>query len=776
MKTPVENVHCESGDGGKGGGKYYLQAMQKPISLIRAFGAALVLPFLAAGGAEAARSVSYYGITWYFAGDHEVGSFVNGEPYVIGPVTITNIDPNPTQSVDGVQHGSMINPVPNRTFGFDSHPAVSSTIFYEAAKNVALSFPIQLKQGDVLVSARSQYEYPTWLRTVCALTVLSAPPPAGSFRPSIFGTDRTVKWNESQVNWSVLKNYPATPSTPSRATIAAQVPPLPWFEWASIWSGNLLQPRDNTADGNKQYGRETAMKFGNVALWLNTNQPLADKRQIALQIIQNGIDIHSYVKHGGGYYHDGGHKCGRKLPMVIAAMMLNDPEIRTMAANPDIFQEDTQTFIVSQSDVGRQLAPGAEQYVQGDVGMGEWGIRHRYEPIQDNRNLGAIYRTVVGPGMMPCWVAAHLMGAHQTWNHPAAFAYMHRYNGIFGAGNNFSQEMYNAYQNNVVAPGIPVMTPVISPAGGGYDGPQTVSITCATDSATIHYTTDGSDPSPASPVYGVPFTVSTNTTVKAMARKSGLADSGISVAGFTIRSTPPTFSPVPGAFQNPQSVSLSTSESGAVIRYTTDGSQPGESSLVYSSPISVNSTTTIKAVTIKPNGVISGVASGTYVIGAAIGSPSFVTAGFDTRTTTFTYTFDVVPSGSNIDAVVGFAGVNPVTDFSELACTIRFSTTGRIDVRNGSIYAASADVSYSPGVIYSFKATIDPQAKKYSVTVSADGGPAILIAENFAFRTEQAGLSQFRSMAIYAVAGSHSVSNYVLVPDRPRGLRRVGGL
>jgi fibronectin-binding autotransporter adhesin len=36
-----------------------------------------------------------------------------------------------------------------------------------------------------------------------------------------------------------------------------------------------------------------------------------------------------------------------------------------------------------------------------------------------------------------------------------------------------------------------VVPPVFSPAGGGYVGAQTVTITCATPSSTIHYTTDG---------------------------------------------------------------------------------------------------------------------------------------------------------------------------------------------------------------------------------------------------------------------------------------------
>ena len=62
-----------------------------------------------------------------------------------------------------------------------------------------------------------------------------------------------------------------------------------------------------------------------------------------------------------------------------------------------------------------------------------------------------------------------------------------------------------------------VETPVISPNGGSYYTPQTVTISCATDGAVIHYTLDGTTPDGTSAVYSEPLTISTTTTVKAVA-------------------------------------------------------------------------------------------------------------------------------------------------------------------------------------------------------------------------------------------------------------------
>lgn len=74
----------------------------------------------------------------------------------------------------------------------------------------------------------------------------------------------------------------------------------------------------------------------------------------------------------------------------------------------------------------------------------------------------------------------------------------------------------------------------------------------------------------------------------------------------------PTFSPAGGTYTDPQNVTISCSTSGAAIRYTLDGSTPTSSSALYSQPISVSQTTTIKAIGIKSGMQNSNVASATY--------------------------------------------------------------------------------------------------------------------------------------------------------------------
>ena len=79
--------------------------------------------------------------------------------------------------------------------------------------------------------------------------------------------------------------------------------------------------------------------------------------------------------------------------------------------------------------------------------------------------------------------------------------------------------------------------PVFTPPGGSYIGQQSVTIGTATTGASIHYTTDGSTPSSTVGIpYSGPVSVGTNTTLKAVAYNSGLPDSPVATASYTIAS------------------------------------------------------------------------------------------------------------------------------------------------------------------------------------------------------------------------------------------------
>jgi hypothetical protein len=86
-----------------------------------------------------------------------------------------------------------------------------------------------------------------------------------------------------------------------------------------------------------------------------------------------------------------------------------------------------------------------------------------------------------------------------------------------------------------------VATPQLSPGGGSYPLAQNVTISCSTFGAQIHYTTDGSTPSETKgTLYSSAVSLSSNSTLKAIAFAAGMADSAVetTVYSFTAPSAP----------------------------------------------------------------------------------------------------------------------------------------------------------------------------------------------------------------------------------------------
>jgi YD repeat-containing protein len=129
---------------------------------------------------------------------------------------------------------------------------------------------------------------------------------------------------------------------------------------------------------------------------------------------------------------------------------------------------------------------------------------------------------------------------------------------------------------------------------------------------------------------------------------------GIQYPSSTLPSTAgaPTFSPAPGTYSSSQNVTLSSSTSGATIRYTTDGSTPSETNgTVYSAPLAVPSATTIKAIAYKSGLPDSSVTAGTY---------SFPASGPAWYNSSWTYRKPITISHSNV------SGSSNLTNFPVL--------------------------------------------------------------------------------------------------------------
>lgn len=154
-----------------------------------------------------------------------------------------------------------------------------------------------------------------------------------------------------------------------------------------------------------------------------------------------------------------------------------------------------------------------------------------------------------------------------------------------------------------------VAPPSITPGTGSYNGPIPITITTSTSGATIYYTTSGNEPVPGTTftkIYTGSFMQTNSGTIRAMARKEGMIQSPTAVAFLTL--TTPTIVSTPiislstGSYSGPQIVTLFCNTPGATIYYTISGNTPVLGTgftRVYTGPITISSSTTIRAMAVK---------------------------------------------------------------------------------------------------------------------------------------------------------------------------------
>ncbi|MDQ8183735.1 hypothetical protein [Pelagicoccus sp. SDUM812005] len=382
--------------------------------------------------------------TWTFLEKHLTGTFANGDPWVVGPVTITNISPNSTEDI----HGSMLNPPPGRDQGFDSR--ISPYNKYTESLDISKQLPLQISPGSSIVSAVSRTEKSTFeqIEEYNVLTVLDAPPPTGSFRPAPIGGDYSNLWNVSEINHGALASLKLTNAQLSSVKNYTEIFSRTWYEQDLTWTGRYMHTQ-YMGDGTG-YGRNMALMTGSAAILLNLNFSEQEKHPLLVNYIQYGIDIFGLISVGQQWSADGGHNPGRLLPLLIAAKTLNDPKMLEAVHGPNMnFQEFQQTFFVSLSDiklVHDGSKPPYKDYTIADLGMPEWGIRHHKNPKTDNRYWTAAYRDIAGGVLIAPAFVIQAMRATEDVNHPPLIAYAERH--LFYRESMFSIELYfNGYDD-----------------------------------------------------------------------------------------------------------------------------------------------------------------------------------------------------------------------------------------------------------------------------------------------------------------------------------------
>jgi len=182
-------------------------------------------------------SISQYGITWTFDRPVQHGRFVNGDYWVIGPVTVVGIAPAPGAAPrdevndfgpnkwgdSGVRNdvrtrnGSMVVMTPAEAQGYDARG-----LTYDARASVSLPLTLDVDRSlvssvsNVVIPNRQMHRDIMWaaeksglqlLKTAAVLTVLAEPPRDDAFRPSYVGRVKRI-FRLGDVRWERLLRLP----------------------------------------------------------------------------------------------------------------------------------------------------------------------------------------------------------------------------------------------------------------------------------------------------------------------------------------------------------------------------------------------------------------------------------------------------------------------------------------------------------------------------------------------------------------------------------------
>lgn len=405
---------------------------------------------------QSKRSIIQYGITWTFEKPAPVGQFINGDFYVVGPVTIIAIDPKPllgsevpaseigerdrALAKDGqyIRNGSMLNPPADQKVAFDS--GMRSRMYFKP--ELLARPPIAMAPGDCLVSTislkvgeKSRFAFhgdggyrdhhddsPT--KTAAVLTCVAKPQPVDAFRPS-YGDRTGTIYLARNLRRDLLLNLPRPKNTPS-IQFWADVFRRPWIN--SCFFG-FEQPMENMP----HYGQWVGQAQSTGALLLMVDFSPAEKEPLLINMVQVGIDYWGLIKNGHpGWEGFGGHGSGRKFPIVFAGLMLGDAQMAspTKSFPKAQFGEDNQTMYGDGWTGAKALFAGHSGLQNGTPPRPKWGPYEHLPPsrwTQSNLNSESYRRANTSSAWVGQALALHMLHAEVQWNHDAFFDYVERW-------------------------------------------------------------------------------------------------------------------------------------------------------------------------------------------------------------------------------------------------------------------------------------------------------------------------------------------------------------
>jgi len=138
------------------------------------------------------------------------------------------------------------------------------------------------------------------------------------------------------------------------------------------------------------------------------------------------------------------------------------------------------------------------------------------------------------------------------------------------------------------------------------------------------------------------------------------------------------------------------------------------------------------------------------------------------QTGTFDVEFYATPGAAPVDAIVALSS-GEGSDFSHYAVLVRFTSAGTIDARNGGSYASDNTIRYTAGREYRFRLVVNVPLKIYSVFVTPPESDEdeIVLATDYAFRSDQSNVAALDHWGLWADLGTHDVCDLTVSTPPP---------
>lgn len=420
--------------------------------------------------------ITQRGITFHFDRGYTVGQYANGDYWVLGPVTLTNMEPAASRSrstanqslctgfsaginacttwcasnaagsvpvCDGQERGTgtchcdhfrngwEVNPLVTGGQGFDSRAG-------DVNASLIPDLPYTALPGQSIVKVASnpdtaEQDPRGCLRTAVVLTVVGQIPPGQGqdvFRPPYVGSTKP-EIPVSTLRMDLLPVLAPVGTPPSLTSVAERFAPLQ-LDHKQGDTGRNLHPVENVPD----YGSEIAVRNNDGILRLMLDDPPEQKRMALINVVQYGIDLYQMLLHGHVWGDGGGHRPGQRLPLVFASVILGDSAMQERVKQSLFFSEERTLQVTSVANGGNGMV------LFGGDGSGEESYWNSIATGGGNRSQPDPYgyidggQTLPGPYQSCClsqpWkgsvLAVHLMPSlRPVWNDEQVITYVDRW-------------------------------------------------------------------------------------------------------------------------------------------------------------------------------------------------------------------------------------------------------------------------------------------------------------------------------------------------------------